>query len=131
MWRVRRLMNVARAAINEAAAQVIADNETANDVCGPPSPTATPAAAAGTPTPTPTAPPLSVSDRLPCIQKQVDALPIPLGWGSGSRPDGATAWVAAIGGWLFTAAALSLGAPFWFDALKRLVNLRQTGEAKK
>jgi hypothetical protein len=30
-------------------------------------------------------------------------------------------------GWLITAAALSLGAPFWFDLLNKLVNLRQTG----
>ena len=29
---------------------------------------------------------------------------------------------------LVTALALSLGAPFWFDLLNRLVNLRQTGK---
>jgi hypothetical protein len=30
-------------------------------------------------------------------------------------------------GWLITAAALSLGAPFWFDALNKLINLRAAG----
>lgn len=30
-------------------------------------------------------------------------------------------------GWLLTAAALSLGAPFWFDAMSRLVRLRASG----
>lgn len=31
-------------------------------------------------------------------------------------------------GWLLTIIAVSLGAPFWFDALKGLVNLRGTGK---
>ncbi|OQX17031.1 MAG: hypothetical protein BWK76_10830 [Desulfobulbaceae bacterium A2] len=30
-------------------------------------------------------------------------------------------------GWLLTAAATCLGAPFWFDAMKRLINLRSAG----
>ena len=30
-------------------------------------------------------------------------------------------------GWLLTAFAVCLGAPFWFDMLNRLVNLRGTG----
>lgn len=30
-------------------------------------------------------------------------------------------------GWLLTALAVTLGAPFWFDAMKRLVNLRSAG----
>jgi hypothetical protein len=30
-------------------------------------------------------------------------------------------------GWLLTALAIMLGAPFWFDAMKRLVNLRNAG----
>jgi hypothetical protein len=36
-------------------------------------------------------------------------------------------------GWLVTVIAVSLGAPFWFDALNRLVNIRNAGEppAKK
>jgi hypothetical protein len=30
-------------------------------------------------------------------------------------------------GWLLTAAALSLGAPFWFDLLNQIINLRGAG----
>lgn len=36
-------------------------------------------------------------------------------------------WLSHGFGWILTAFALSLGAPFWFDLLKRLVNLRTAG----
>lgn len=32
-------------------------------------------------------------------------------------------------GWMITAAAASLGAPFWFDMLKRIVSVRSSGKA--
>jgi ElaB/YqjD/DUF883 family membrane-anchored ribosome-binding protein len=38
-------------------------------------------------------------------------------------------WGLKILGWLITALAISLGAPFWFDVLKRLVNIRSSGNA--
>ena len=41
-------------------------------------------------------------------------------------PQSQSAWQTLIG-WLLTAAALSLGAPFWFDLLCRLVNIRNLG----
>jgi hypothetical protein len=31
-------------------------------------------------------------------------------------------------GWLMTVAAISLGAPFWFDTLSRFVNIRGSGK---
>ena len=34
----------------------------------------------------------------------------------------------AIGGWLLTIAAISLGAPFWFDTLSRFSRLRSSGK---
>jgi len=34
-------------------------------------------------------------------------------------------------GWFFTAIAVSLGAPFWFDALNKLVNIRAAGKKPK
>ncbi|MBE9116792.1 hypothetical protein IQ249_12870 [Lusitaniella coriacea LEGE 07157] len=34
-------------------------------------------------------------------------------------------------GWIFTAIALSMGAPFWFDLLNRFVNVRNTGKKPK
>ena len=33
-------------------------------------------------------------------------------------------------GWIVTALAISLGAPFWFDMLNKLVNMRGTGSAQ-
>jgi len=37
------------------------------------------------------------------------------------------AWIWMIVGWLLTALAVSFGAPFWFDALKNLLNVRNAG----
>lgn len=37
------------------------------------------------------------------------------------------AWYLKVPGLILTWAAVSLGAPFWFDVLNKLVNLRQTG----
>jgi hypothetical protein len=36
-------------------------------------------------------------------------------------------WALKIIGWLITALAVAMGAPFWFDLLSRLINLRGTG----
>lgn len=38
-----------------------------------------------------------------------------------------TRWAVNLAGWLLTAIAVSLGAPFWFDMLNKLVNLRLVG----
>lgn len=37
-------------------------------------------------------------------------------------------WAQQVAGWLFTAAAISLGAPFWFDAMNRVGSLRKAGK---
>ena len=37
-------------------------------------------------------------------------------------------WFAHLMGWILTAAAVSLGAPFWFDLLGRVAKLRGTGK---
>ncbi len=36
-------------------------------------------------------------------------------------------WGAKVLGWLITALAVTLGAPFWFELLSRLVNVRGSG----
>lgn len=38
-------------------------------------------------------------------------------------------WGSALTGWLVTALAASLGAPFWFDTLQRFINLRANGRS--
>jgi hypothetical protein len=75
------------------------------------------------------------------IKRGLDALTLPVGWPEQGpmlcrpQPDGLPCdkrtlpftfggWVRRLGGWLFTAIAISLGAPFWFDMLNKLINLR-------
>jgi hypothetical protein len=50
---------------------------------------------------------------------------LPIGW-YGLPKDG-QGWLLKGLGWLVTAFALTLGTPFWFDLLTRLVNLRAAG----
>lgn len=67
--------------------------------------------------------------------KDLEATDLPLGWhfGKGSKNDARkvpgplTAWVAKLLGLLLTASALTLGAPFWFDALSRVARIRSSG----
>jgi hypothetical protein len=52
-------------------------------------------------------------------------LGVPMGWGDNAMSHGF--WLA-VPGWLLTIFALSLGAPFWFDALGRLSRIRSSGK---
>ena len=63
----------------------------------------------------------------------------PMGW-DGEDPFGlddqvptwtVMSWFAHLMGWLFTTAAVSLGAPFWFDLLSKVASLRGTGMKPK
>ncbi len=55
-------------------------------------------------------------------------LPAPIGWTVLNEPGlKAGSILLAIIGWLLTGCAVSLGAPFWFDALQKLANLRGAG----
>ena len=37
-------------------------------------------------------------------------------------------WASNLCGWLLTAIAISLGAPFWFDLVNKLINIRMVGQ---
>jgi hypothetical protein len=50
---------------------------------------------------------------------------LPLGWEA--LPESLAGWIKKVIGLLFTALAVSLGAPFWFEVLNKLVNLRNAG----
>ena len=54
--------------------------------------------------------------------------PLGLGW-EGISPRDLSLWdlVSKLIGFTLTALAISLGAPFWFDLLKKLVNIRSSG----
>ncbi len=66
-------------------------------------------------------------------ERVAEEAPMPIGWAfvssdtCGAKGCEALAWTWRIIGWLITALALSLGAPFWFDLLSQLVNLRAAG----
>jgi len=76
------------------------------------------------------------SEMIEKIQEEVQDLQLPIGWSSGpddprALPSNTPGWLAKIGGLLLTIFAVSLGAPFWFDMLNKLVNLRRSGESPK
>lgn len=59
------------------------------------------------------------------VLDKLESLGIHLGWTS--LPIDPIAWFQKLVGLAITAAAASLGAPFWFELLSKLVNLRLTG----
>jgi hypothetical protein len=76
--------------------------------------------------------------KLKKTQCEIAALGLPLGWSS--RSDPRLNWNAnSLGGhlqdhlfgWLLTALALSLGAPFWFDILNKVIVIRSTVKPKE
>jgi hypothetical protein len=58
---------------------------------------------------------------------RLEQLQLPIGWEEDNRPHGLGEWTEAILGWILTALALTLGAPFWFDVLGRVSNVRSAG----
>ena len=60
---------------------------------------------------------------------QLSTLGLPLGWDG--WPSGFTNWFSTVVGLVLTSAAVSLGAPFWFDSLGKLANLRNSGPKPK
>lgn len=68
------------------------------------------------------------------LKKELQQLQLPLGW-SGPPPWEIVDWPQAFfkktTGILLTTFALSLGAPFWFDMLNKLVNIRAAGKPEK
>ena len=83
------------------------------------------------------------STLVPAVAGSVDGIrdalaPLPIGWSDGGIAAWASALVAGkdkalgaawvqLAGLLLTAMALALGAPFWFDTLGKVVNLRSAG----
>jgi hypothetical protein len=59
--------------------------------------------------------------------RQLDDVGFPIGWDKSNRPDGAGEIGLAVLGWLITGVAVTLGAPFWFDVLNKVSNLRAAG----
>jgi len=49
--------------------------------------------------------------------------PLGLGWGQ-SQPNNWWEWLSKIAGWLLTGVAVTMGAPFWFEMLRKLLALK-------
>jgi hypothetical protein len=68
-------------------------------------------------------------------QTALQSLGLPLGWGDRQnwpRGEGwplVWDWLSKVMGLLLTAGAASLGAPFWFDMLNKIVSIRSAGKA--
>jgi hypothetical protein len=69
------------------------------------------------------------------LNDTVAAMKLPIGWSACARPANCsdaspeTLWegyLAPLLGWMLTAFAISLGAPFWFDVLNKVMMLRST-----
>lgn len=83
------------------------------------------------------------NDTAAAVLQQLQALPIPIGWSEVTKNTGATTNPVAIFGhavfgdgahglwrvlgWVLTAFGVSLGAPFWFNALQEMMGLRASG----
>lgn len=77
--------------------------------------------------------PQSVEQVMGQLRQLTNQLGLPIGWSRQpqhplSVPDSAGDWVLKIMGLLLTTGAVSLGAPFWFDVLNKLVNIRSSGK---
>jgi hypothetical protein len=68
------------------------------------------------------------------VNAELDTIPLPIGWNSINTQEQAIAdqewsvpFLRRAIGWLITGIALSMGASFWYDLLKRVVQVRTTG----
>lgn len=77
--------------------------------------------------------PATYSMRMDLVQNKLSSLGIPIGWTTKrlQKINGAADWIKKIMGILITAFAISLGAPFWFDLLNKMINIRAAGQREK
>lgn len=61
---------------------------------------------------------------------QLEIGDLPIGWAYAHAFPSSTwlGWGGKVTGWLITAGALTLGAPFWFDVLNKFINIRLAGK---
>ncbi len=60
------------------------------------------------------------------ISQQLQQISYPIGWNV-DLPKNPVEWIFKFIGFIITAGAAMQGAPFWFDTLKKLVNVRSSG----
>jgi hypothetical protein len=72
-------------------------------------------------------------ERIKQMSTETEKLGLPIGWSrkpndTKSLPTDVGGWALKIIGLSLTAIAVSLGAPFWFDVLNKLINIRSAGK---
>jgi len=67
----------------------------------------------------------SRNDTLEHLTAAISSVSLPIGWTEFHWND----ILPRFPGWLITALAASLGAPFWFDLLNKFINIRGAGKA--
>ena len=133
--------SVLRTAVGQIAQQWIATQAGAPQTSAAAAPTP-PEDGSATPPPAPApTPPLTVTQKAIGVPyAQLQSLGLPIGWSAPVRllmwnrlyPDGAGGnidWLAGLElfiGWLMSAFAIMLGAPFWFDVLNNIMVIRST-----
>ena len=65
--------------------------------------------------------------RIAHLSQQLQDKQLPLGWTDSQLPQTIGAWLSKIVGTVISILAVSLGAPFWFETLNKMVNLRNAG----
>jgi hypothetical protein len=64
-------------------------------------------------------------------KERLKALSLPVGWNQQKIPQDSRTWAIKGLGIFLTGAAASLGSPFWFDILNRMLGLKSKEEPKK
>ena len=99
---------------NDAREAIVAIAQDVGSVTCPADPTAPAADAVADPS----------NVDLDCVRDKVGgAVAFPVGWSDVDQ--GVGAWFVRALGWLTVAVAVTLGAPFWFDLLRRGLELRR------
>lgn len=68
-----------------------------------------------------------VEKQIADLKDEMAKLNLPVGWDDKSKERWRNNFMLVIAGWLITAFAGALGAPFWFDALSKLIPMRGSG----
>lgn len=77
----------------------------------------------------PTQPTVTKSEGNTVSDKERELLGQMLGWQTSLRDIHPSQLPGMLMGWLLTILAISLGAPFWFDMLNKIVNIRYSGKS--
>jgi hypothetical protein len=86
--------------------------------------TPAPAPAAGAPAGgAPVTAPAPTAGDVAAVMAKLDGLRLPIGW---PDPNFVDEWFMRLLGWFITGFAISLGAPFWFDLLSKIMTVRGT-----